>query len=50
MAVEGQTEGSHVLKLYRHQDNEAKDGKGEDKLQHIDLNRSYLEQRSHSGQ
>lgn len=36
VAVEGQTEGSLTLELYRLQDNVAKDGKGE-----IDLNRAY---------
>ena len=41
VAVEGQTEGSWTLELYRRQDNVAKDGTGEEKMRLIDLNRSY---------
>lgn len=41
VAAEGQTEGSCTLELYGCQDNVAKDGKGEEKMWVIDLNRSY---------
>lgn len=41
VAAEGQTEGTCILKFYRCQDNVVKDGKGEDKMWLIDLNRSY---------